>query len=160
MVRSRRQTDQDRYLILSRGLYHYKRRVPTPLVEFDKRAPHVRVSLKTSDLVVARQKRDVLEQADNELWTALYDNDNADSATTRYRAAVARVKALNFIYKPASEVAAAPVGEILARLESVDRDNVPREISRAVIGVENDPGRVHVAGLPIAGAATGRARSN
>jgi hypothetical protein len=39
--------------------------MPSHLADIDERAPHVRVSLKTGDLAVARQKRDALKAADN-----------------------------------------------------------------------------------------------
>jgi hypothetical protein len=48
-----------------------ERLAPKTLVEIDRRAPFVRHSLKTDDLAKARSRRDILEEADFELWAAM-----------------------------------------------------------------------------------------
>ncbi|TIR83241.1 MAG: integrase, partial [Mesorhizobium sp.] len=58
MGRDKIKEDEDRYLIERKGNFHYKRRVPLKIAHLDKRSPHVRVSLKTSDRKLARRKRD------------------------------------------------------------------------------------------------------
>jgi len=60
----------------------------------DARAPHVRLSLKTDDLALARRKRDMLEAADDALWASLTTGSEADPARRRYDAAVKPGEAL------------------------------------------------------------------
>jgi len=68
----------------------------------DARAPHVRLSLKTDDLALARRKRDMLEAADDALWASLTTGSEADPARRRYDAAVKRVEALDFTFHSAA----------------------------------------------------------
>lgn len=103
MARNRTRTDPDRYLQIKNGWYHYKRRVPGIVADRDTRAPHVRQSLKTSDLALARRKRDLLEQADDALWASMIAELDPDPARRRYEAAVKRVEALDFAFHPAAD---------------------------------------------------------
>lgn len=139
MVRSRSRTDQDRFLILRRGIYHYKRRVPSTVAHLDTRSPHVRVSLKTHDLLIARGKRDILETADNDLWSSLLLEEGADEAAVRYRAAVTRAEAMGFRYMTAAEIHRAGSTEMLSRLESVIEERTPNHTVDAVLGLEERP---------------------
>lgn len=104
MARNRTRTDPDRYLQIKNGWYHYKRRVPAIVADRDTRAPHVRQSLKTDDLALARRKRDLLEQADDALWASLIAELDPDPARRRYEAAVKRVEALDFAFRPAGDL--------------------------------------------------------
>ena len=92
-----RRGDPDRFITLRAGNYLYKRRVPRAVEHLDARAPHVRVSLKTRDLALARSKRDMLEAADDALWSSLVGGQNGDPAMARYKAAMRRVEALGGI---------------------------------------------------------------
>lgn len=132
--------DPDRFLHKRGGLYHYKRRVPQKLAHLDSRAPHVRQSLKTDDLVVARNKRDLLEQADDALWAAYLLDLPADAARQRHHAAVRRVEALGFIFRPAGAIAErSSIDDILARLEMIDPGRTPAATALAVTGVIDVP---------------------
>ncbi|WP_378952271.1 DUF6538 domain-containing protein [Mesorhizobium sp. ANAO-SY3R2] len=132
--------DLDRHLILRRGIYHYKRRVPAIVVPKDKRAPHVRTSLKTSDLVLARSKRDALEAADNLLWASMITDEAVDAAQARYQAAVRRVEAMGYSYRSAEDLAAAwSLNDVVERLEAVMDARAPNASRRAVLGLEDVP---------------------
>jgi len=102
MGRNREQDDADRYLIQRAGNFHYKRRVPIAVAHLDDRAPHVRISLKTKDRKVARRKRDMLEQADDSLWSSLAASGDGDPVRRRYDAAVRRVEAMGFSFRDAA----------------------------------------------------------
>ncbi|MGU3401709.1 hypothetical protein ACLBWS_18735 [Brucellaceae bacterium D45D] len=58
------------------------------------RAPIIKQSLQTTDLVVTRSKRDLLEKADGELWAALIMGGDKDEARAKYDAALKRAEAL------------------------------------------------------------------
>lgn len=91
--------DEERFLILRAGRYHYKRRVPSTVAHLDPRAPHVRTSLKTDDVRLARKKRDLLASADDALWASLIVDGVTDPARRRYEAAVRRAEALGFSFR-------------------------------------------------------------
>lgn len=98
MGRSRERTNPDRYIFWINGNAQYMRRVPAKLSHLDKRAPTVRMSLKTDDLALARRKRDQLEAADDALWAAMLVDDDIDPARRRYESAVKRVEAMGFTF--------------------------------------------------------------
>ena len=60
----------DRHLHQRGGRWHYQRRVPKAFAHIDPRA-YSKKALKTSSLEVARKRRDLIEQADDEWWMAL-----------------------------------------------------------------------------------------
>jgi len=99
MARILGEEDVDRYLVTINGRYHYKRRVPISVAHLDKRAPHVRASLKTKDLALARRKRDQMEAADDALWASFMTDGVTDPARRRYEAAVRRVEAMGFSFR-------------------------------------------------------------
>lgn len=126
--------EADRYLLCIQGNYYYRRRVPTELVGEDERGHTVKISLKTSDLGRARELRDVYENADNELWSAMFGGTDKEVAKNRYLAAVKRAKAMGFTYQPASELATAPIAALLERVEAILAPSTPKPIVQAVIG--------------------------
>lgn len=62
--------DENYYLQQRESSWHYYRRVPSDVREVERRE-FVRMSLKTSSVVLARKRRDELIVADNDYWTAL-----------------------------------------------------------------------------------------
>lgn len=132
--------DLDRYLVMKGERYHYKRRVPTELVHLDDRAPHVRLSLKTTDIALARKKRDILEQADDTLWQGMLQGVEPEITAAQYETAVARAKALRFIYREAGDIGeSAPLDDIIARIATAARSGGSRPVTRAVLGYHVKP---------------------
>lgn len=132
--------DQDRHLIQRRGIYHYKRRVPAVVVDMDARSPHVRTSLKTSDLALARSKRDALEAADDQLWASMIADEPRAAAQARYKAAVKRVEAMGFSYRSTEEMLVSRnLRDTLSRIESVMEERTPSATSIAVLGITKAP---------------------
>ncbi|MEO1987419.1 MAG: tyrosine-type recombinase/integrase [Martelella sp.] len=130
----------DRFLTTRRGIYMYVRRVPKLAVDLDPRAPAIRVSLGTRDLAMARIKRDAYEEADNELWGAYLRDDDRSRAGARYRAAVARARALGFTYRPAADLVASETGDqIMARLDALSASAPKSMDATAVMGLEDRP---------------------
>ena len=135
MARNRDRKDPDRYLALKGGWYHYKRRVPLAAAPFDKRAPHVRMSLKTADLALARRKRDILEQADDALWSSYIVQADEDPARLRYEAAVKRVEALDFAFHSSHSLEhASAFDDLTDRLRLLTRTPSPGTLTPALLG--------------------------
>lgn len=140
MGRKSARKDPDRYLFQRQGNYHYKRRVPSNVAEFDERSPMIRQSLKTDDLALARAKRDALEAADDALWASILLDQPQDPARARYAAAMRRVEALGYTYRTSHQLAQSSLlDDILARLESVAPDRTPIETAKALAGMVNAP---------------------
>lgn len=127
-------SDPDRYLIKRGNYYHYKRRIPVTVAEILNTSTHVRKSLKTDDLAIARQRRDALEAADNEYWSSLILDNESGKALARYKAAVRRAEALGFDYKDADQIATLPIEDIVARVTSLMGRSPSNEEVRAVLG--------------------------
>lgn len=121
---------EDRYLHKRGRRWHYVRRVPGAYRQADPRGA-VRVSLGTTNLEIARSRRDAMEQADDEYWAcllALAGGDAGDGASARardaiarrYKAANARAVARGFAYVPIGQlVAEASLEELVERVNSV-----------------------------------------
>jgi len=56
--------EQDKYLKIRGDTYYYQRRVPVEYRDFDDRK-YIKKSLKTSNLEIARSRRDAFVEADN-----------------------------------------------------------------------------------------------
>jgi len=61
---------ETRYLIKRENYWHYSRRVPIIFQNIDRRK-RVRLSLRTRSIIIARERRDALERADNAYWSGL-----------------------------------------------------------------------------------------
>jgi integrase len=140
MGRNRSRKDADRYLKLRGGYYHYSRRVPALLAHLDARAPYVRLSLKTDDLALARQKRDQLEGADNALWASYTVDGKNDPARLRYDAAVKRVEAMDFTFRPGADLERAEQFDDLARrMDRLETHARWTEVAPALLGAVDVP---------------------
>jgi len=125
----------NRHLEFRAGHWHYNRRVPARYAAYDDRG-RIRVSLKTTSLDTARERRDALKEADDLFWASLcgLDGDQPNErgekalqsvAQRRYQAAGKRAMARGFTYAPAEDLASsAAFEEIIARIKLVDaQDN-------------------------------------
>lgn len=118
----------------------YVRRVPKLALDLDARAPAIRISLGTRDLAMARIKRAVYEEAGNELWGAFLRGDDRGRAGARYRAAVARARALGFTYRSAADLVASETGDqIMARLDALSLSPPKSMDATALMGLEVRP---------------------
>ena len=93
-----------RYIVLKDNHYHYKRRVPSPVAHLDPRAPTVRFSLKTDNLDLALQRRDIYEQADDAHWASLLSGEDATTAQHAYTAAVSRAEMFGLRFRSWSDL--------------------------------------------------------
>jgi integrase len=130
----------DRFLHRRGDRWHYVRRVPEDIASHDPRAPRIRLSLKTDDLAIARAKRDALEEADHDLWSAILTDQDAETALKRYVAASRRAVALGFSYRPAADIAAkAAWQEVAHRMEAIGDFRTPHVTEKALLGGEPQP---------------------
>lgn len=60
----------NRHLEFRAGHWHYNRRVPARYSNYDDRG-RIRLSLKTTSLDTARERRDAMVEADNLYWASL-----------------------------------------------------------------------------------------
>jgi len=138
-MKYRSKSNSDRHIARRRGVYHYKRRVPTKVAALDPRSPHVRISLQTDDLAVARQRRDAYEAADDAYWASLLVGGNPDRAKAEYMAAVKRAEAIGFSYKSSEEISQLPVDEIVQRVLAALDPIKPADVTAAVLGTVETP---------------------
>lgn len=132
--------DLDRFLQRRGNRWQYVRRVPAQVADADQRAPVIRMSLKTSDLAVARIVRDALERADHDLWASMLREEDGDAALNRYRSAVRRATALGFSYRPATELESKATWQELAeRMEVILDTRTPHVTESAALGGEPVP---------------------
>lgn len=73
---AKRQPELDRALLLRDGVYHLNRRTPKPVLQLYPEEPeHVRVSLDTSSIYEARERRDRLMAELDARWAAMLAGD-------------------------------------------------------------------------------------
>lgn len=140
MVRIGKKKDPNRYLTQRVGNYYYRRKVPLDLVGADKRAPIIRVSLKTDDVALARAKRDMMEEADDALWASMLLGEGADRAQARYKSAMRRVEALGLTFRSAmSLVTNASLSDLRDRFDEILPFNTHIQTAEALVGFVEVP---------------------
>jgi integrase len=120
----RGQAISDRYLKQRNGRWYYQRRVPKRVAHLDDRG-FVQLSLDTHSKEVARLRRDAQAETDDVLWHELKRTGEpaAQGTRERYDRAVARSKALGFVYRDLEDLATAPLLDIVARIEKLQAVN-------------------------------------
>lgn len=117
--------ERDRHLKRRGKRWHYVRRVPAHVAHLDDR-PRIEASLKTTNLDVARIRRDALEESDELYWASLVMEGEGGAGprqqiARRYEAARARALVLGFTYRSASALADdAPLDELIRRVEVLE----------------------------------------
>lgn len=130
----------DRFLFSRQGWWHYQRKVPAKVGSLDSRFPSFRTALGTQVISEARLKRDRLEAADNALWASLVAGGAQDRALAAHAAAMRRVEALGFSYRPVEELSRHPdLGEILRRVEAMGPVTAPVHLEAALAGTIEPP---------------------
>lgn len=98
--------------------------------------------MKTSDIAIARAKRDLSEGTDNVYWSELILDNDSDKAKTRYLSAVRRAEALGFSYRSAHDLKQLPLDDIVDRFEALLPHRNDRQIRDSPLGVEIAPAAV------------------
>jgi len=125
-----RSKDGERYLRQRGGWYYYYRHIPRRVHAFYERDT-IRLSLDTQSTEVARMRRDVLVEADDEYWAQLKlslaseeagQPMDTNLARKRYELAKARAMAAGFKYRPLEQLAdPAHLEEIVRRFLNVEQ---------------------------------------
>lgn len=104
------------YLVRRGGVWQYRRRIPKRLV------PHlgsaeIRVSTKTRDRTEAMRASAQMSAALEAQWSKLIGRNPTAGACADFRAANATAEALGLAYRPAADIAASRLEDLLARIE-------------------------------------------
>ena len=124
--------------------WYYVRRVPARFKSIDKRRI-VRTTLCTDSLTIARERRDMMMDTDEQNWelalTKQLNITTADSPEMcRYRLARRKAQAVGFEFKPVLEIAhSEPRDTILRRVQTLREDGVTQLETEAVLGTVEPP---------------------
>ena len=124
--------------------WYYVRRVPSRYREIDKRR-RVKAALQTDSLVIARERRDVMMDADDHFWeTALANHvgfaPEESPEMCRYRSARRRARAVGFEFKPLENIAAfEPLPKVMERIVHVKEHKKSEPVVEAIFGNVSPP---------------------
>ena len=119
--------------------WYYVRRVPSRYQVVDTRRT-IKVSLHTDSLIIARERRDAMMDADEHFWettlakqTSMQPEESPEMC--RYRSARRRARAVGFEFKPLNKIAAfEPFPKVMERIVHLtDKEESAREVE-AVLG--------------------------
>ena len=137
-------TTRNRYLVRRGERWYYFRRIPKRYAHIDART-YRKAALNTDSLTVARERRDAMADADENLWDAalseLGNNPTPEVAKVcRYRSAQRRAQAIGVLFKPAEELAAnATLEDIVNRVQIATQKGQSEVIADAVLGAIEEP---------------------
>lgn len=124
-------SNPDKFLIKRAGYWHYQRRVPGKFKHIDSRLL-VRKTLDTSNVEIARIRRDALVEADDAFWRACVleadANGGISTATLKaqqslYNAATARALVYGYIYKTVDKLASeGDPWQVVDRIQSLKKN--------------------------------------
>lgn len=107
------------YLVRRGGVWQYRRRVPKCLTAHLGTA-EIRVSTKARDRTEALRAAAHISAALETHWSALIGvGPSPADAATRFQAATATAEALGVTYRPAAEIAASRLEDLLSRIEQL-----------------------------------------
>ena len=119
--------------------WYYVRRVPARYQQVDKRRT-IKTSLQTDSLIIARERRDAMMDADEHFWETTYAQHTGLLAEEspemcRYRSARRRARAVGFEFKPLHKIeTVVPPEALLERLNYMaGKEQEDREVE-AVMG--------------------------
>lgn len=104
------------YLVRRGGVWQYRRRIPKQLVAH-LGSTQIRVSTKTRDRTEAMRAAAQMSAALEAQWTKLIGQNPADGVSAEFQAANAMADALGLSYRPAADIAAGRLEDLLTRIE-------------------------------------------
>ena len=123
-------------LELRNGIWQYRRRVPSQLTQIDPRR-EIRISTgcrdRASAVIVASQLNEEVEAHWCLLLETAVQNGSIEGHAGRFDVALRVARRLGLTYRPANELAAGPLAEVLARVEALE-DRGPAEYGHAERG--------------------------
>ena len=127
-----------KYLIRKRGIYHYKRRLPKEIQEFDGRE-FVRHSLNTKDLAKAMLRRDKMNEEIEKLWEMILEGDPSDNARENFDRAIQRCRLLNFPFRPNEDLLKGDIDDLKNRLQVIEKHHSVKPVAQALLGTVSRP---------------------
>lgn len=123
--------------IIKRGKrYHYKRRVPTKLREYDLRE-HVVIPLETDSEIVAHKKSIPVNEKVELYWNELIETGTTHSSK-RFEQVTKLCGLLNLTYQTSTELAEAPLHELTNRLNIIEQvKSKPKHVEALAGGVSH-----------------------
>lgn len=124
--------------------WHYYRRVPKKYENIDPRGT-IRIALETDSVMIAREKRDRLAEADETLWRAGYAGLNGfhvdlNAMQQRHKLAQMRALALGFVFRPIDELLASKeLNDIVERVETVAKSENKVADAEVLLGTVDVP---------------------
>lgn len=112
--------------------YHYNRRVPSELIDFDPRE-YVRVSLKTDSYKEACQKAGVYDQKIEAYWNDLLKTGKKYTSQT-FQSVVRKARLLGFEYKSVEELTKTDLHEVIKRYETLAGNEKSKPLVTALLG--------------------------
>lgn len=107
------------YLVRRGGVWQYRRRVPKHLIE-RLATTEIRVSTKVRDRTDALRAAASISAALEAQWAKLsHPQPSASAACVDYKAALATADALGITYRPAADIAASRLEDLLERVEKL-----------------------------------------
>ena len=124
--------------------WYYVRRVPSRFKSVERRRI-IRKALRTDSLTIARERRDVMMDSDEQLWETslakrigVAPEDSPEMC--RYRLARRRALAVGFEFKPfLTLVENEPVEELIDRVQTLKSEDITQIDSEAVLGTIEPP---------------------
>lgn len=124
--------------IYKRGdIYYYRRRVPVHIKAIEDR-DFIKISLSTKDEKEATRKASIYNDYIEDYWRSLIKSNGIDKSDAEFRATIALAKAHGFAYKNITDIAKAPLHEIVERIATASTRPEPR-IVESVLGAKEPP---------------------
>lgn len=124
------------------GVWQYRRRVPVDLAELDTRG-EIRISTHQRDRAAAVVVAARIDAETEAHWRALSEAASRGQAPSgqadRYVAAVKLARSMGLAYRPAADLAAGPLADILARLAILESKGGAGTVAAAVLGGVDKP---------------------
>lgn len=112
------------HLISIKNKFYYKRRIPKNLAGLYGKKEFIQVTLKTSDKGTALQRAAILDNEVEAIWADLQNGGDSDK-DLELRKVISLAQAYQFQYKQVSELALAPIHEIVNRVSAVNISSTP-----------------------------------
>lgn len=125
--------------VLRGNWYHYMRRVPKRVAEYDSRR-HIFVALKTKDEKEAMRMAAIYDDFIQKYWSDLIQAGQSDSDMRLYSEAKALAQAHGFAYKDIAEIAHGSLDDLLPRVRVAKGGS--EKLVRSLLGVAPNRPRI------------------
>lgn len=119
--------NENKYLSQRSGVYYFARRTPQKLKAIDSRNV-IRQSLKTTDIHIARKKRDEMILSTNKYWQSLSYGQSNNASTNFFDMVMERTRLHNIDYIRANEFnSRSEIAELVTRISALESCNTSHD---------------------------------